>query len=90
MRILLTTLAILAIGSMVGPAHADPYKWCAVYSGGDMGGGGSSCYFWTIEQCRASVSGVGGFCAVNNFYDGQPVRTPEDGPARAHRGKPAR
>jgi hypothetical protein len=84
MRILIATLAILTIGSVADTAQADPYKWCAVYSGGDTGGGGSSCYFWTIEQCMASVSGVGGFCAVNTFYNGLPVRTPEDsrGPAR--------
>jgi hypothetical protein len=78
MRIALTSLAILMIGAFGGDARADPYKWCAVYSGGDTGGGGASCYFWTIEQCRAAVSGVGGFCAENNFYDGKPVVTPED------------
>jgi uncharacterized protein DUF3551 len=78
MRIALASLAILMIGALGDGARADPYKWCAVYSGGDTGGGGSSCYFWTIEQCRAAVSGVGGFCAQNNFYDGKPVVTPED------------
>jgi Protein of unknown function (DUF3551) len=36
---------------------ADPYKWCAV-----DGGGGTNCGFVTIEQCRASVSGMGGSC----------------------------
>lgn len=78
--------AILAL-SLVGgallsqsiqPAHADPYRWCAVYGGGRGGGGGENCYFLTIEQCRAAISGMGGFCNPNNFYDGRPVRTPED------------
>ena len=36
---------------------ADPYKWCAV-----DGGGGTNCGFVTIEQCRASISGMGGSC----------------------------
>lgn len=36
---------------------ADPYKWCAV-----NGGGGTNCGFVTVEQCRASISGVGGSC----------------------------
>ena len=36
---------------------ADPYKWCAVESGG-----GTNCGFVTIEQCRATISGRGGFC----------------------------
>lgn len=90
MRIIIAALAILTLGSAADTAQADPYKWCAIYAGGEMGGGGSSCYFWTIEQCRAAVSGVGGFCAQNNFYDGLPVRTPEDGPAPAQQTKPGR
>ena len=53
------------------PAQADPYRWCAHYSG--EGGGGSNCYFLTIEQCRAAISGVGGHCGPNPFYDGVPV-----------------
>ena len=39
-------------------ASADPYKWCAV----DSNGGGSNCGFVTVEQCRATISGQGGFC----------------------------
>lgn len=41
---------------------ADPYKWCAVDSGG-----GTNCGFITIEQCRTSVSGVGGFCEAKQI-----------------------
>jgi hypothetical protein len=51
----------------VGAATADPYKWCAVYGNGF---GGSNCGFVTIEQCRATVSGIGGFCEPNQFYTG--------------------
>jgi|ERR1043166_544790 len=79
------TLATLAFAPAT-PAHADPYKWCADYRGG-RGGGGTNCYFKTFEQCQASVSGVGGFCRVNGFYDGKPVRTPEDGYAYRPRHK---
>jgi hypothetical protein len=74
MRTTLLTLAMLGAGLLCVPANADPYHWCAMYSGGR--GGSDNCYFVTIEQCRAAVSGVGGFCRVNSFYDGQPVRTP--------------
>ena len=50
------------------PASAyDPYPWCAQYSGD--GGGGTNCGFLTIEQCRADVSGIGGFCVPNQFYN---------------------
>jgi hypothetical protein len=53
----------------------DPYRWCAVYSGD--AGGASNCGFLTIEQCRATVSGIGGFCEPNQFYNpGKPSRTP--------------
>ena len=44
----------------------DPYRWCAVYSG--YAGGASNCGFLTIEQCRATVSGIGGFCVQNPYY----------------------
>jgi hypothetical protein len=80
MRFLTMTAAAFAVSSIVAsPAHADPYRWCAEYGGGKRGGS-TSCYFVTYEQCRAAVSGVGGFCRQNLFYDGRPVRTPEDGP----------
>ena len=53
----------------------DPYRWCAVY-GGRGGGGGTNCGFLTIEQCRATVSGIGGFREPNQFYNpGKPSRT---------------
>jgi len=62
-------LALLSAGAMARPAHADPYKWCAEY-GGFRGGGGTNCYFVTLQQCRAAISGVGGFCRPNTFYTG--------------------
>jgi len=30
---------------------------------------GANCGFLTIEQCRATVSGIGGFCVPNQFYN---------------------
>src|ERR1035441_676313 len=51
----------------IGAATADPYKWCAVYNVGDAA---YNCGFVTIEQCRATVSGIGGFCEPNQFYTG--------------------
>jgi hypothetical protein len=64
-------------GSAIGPAHADPYRWCAVMGNSDELGTG--CGYLTLAQCQASISGNGGFCTPNNFYDGRPVTTPEDG-----------
>jgi len=63
-------LALVLLAGLVPSAHADiQYPWCAQYSGG-MGGGGTNCGFSTIDQCRATVSGVGGFCVPNPFYTG--------------------
>ena len=60
----------LTAASTIEPAQADPYRWCATYGAGF---GSESCYFMTIEQCRASVSGLGGFCRPNSLYDGKPI-----------------
>ena len=69
--------AFAAVVTLAVPAGAyelpyDPYPWCAFYSGD--GGGGTNCGFLTLDQCRATVSGVGGFCGPNQFYNpGRPV-----------------
>lgn len=81
MRIAAVLLTVFVGGSNT-PAHADPYRWCAQYSGKS---GATNCYFVTLEQCRATVSGVGGFCVPNNYYDGRPVTTPEDGIRRSRK-----
>jgi hypothetical protein len=72
-----SVVLIALVGTAVStPARAyvmpyDPYPWCAVYGG--RGGGGTNCGFLTIEQCRATVSGIGGFCAPNQFYNPRPA-----------------
>lgn len=88
MRPMICALAGLAISATLPAAPAtayempyDPYPWCAVY-GGDTGGA-SNCGFSTLEQCRATVSGIGGSCEPNQFYNPR-------GRAHAHRRKPAR
>jgi hypothetical protein len=69
--------AALATASIAGPAAAEPYKWCAEYTGG-MGGG--NCGFVTEQQCMATVAGTGGFCRPNSFYTGDAEK-----PARSER-----
>jgi hypothetical protein len=52
----------------------DPYPWCANYDGG-KGFGGQNCGFSTWNQCMATVSGIGGFCVPNQFYNpGRPAK----------------
>ena len=80
MRVAIVVLFLTLIAaSTIAPSRADPYRWCGQYG---RKSGATNCYFVTLEQCRAAISGNGGFCFPNNFYDGRPVRTPEDGPAR--------
>jgi hypothetical protein len=78
-------LAALLLLATLLPAPAyempyDPYKWCAKYWGRD--GGGTNCGFLTMEQCRAAISGVGGSCEPNQFYN------PRRSPSQGHRRKP--
>lgn len=85
MRLLrLVAIALPAAVFLAAPAQAydlpyDPYPWCAVY-GGDYGG--SNCGFSTLEQCRLTVSGIGGSCEPNQFYN------PRHPAAPAHKRRP--
>jgi len=65
MRIAVATLGALLAAAVPDGASAQDYPWCA-----DMGKdiGATSCSFTTLEQCRATVSGVGGFCMQNPSY----------------------
>jgi hypothetical protein len=69
MRMIMMLLAVAAATFAAGatPARAEiTYPWCAQYSGTE--GGGGNCGFVTMDQCRATVSGVGGFCYANPMY----------------------
>jgi hypothetical protein len=82
-RTSLFVLATLALGfaASTRSAAAIEYPWCAQYSGQD--GGGRNCGFSTLAQCIATVSGMGGGCVRNLFYN-----EPSDRPApsvRKHR-----
>jgi hypothetical protein len=64
MRYAIATLSLLGMSLLSSPSHADPYLWCAVYNAN----GQQSCYFKTLEQCRAATVG-GGACSPNLAYD---------------------
>ena len=81
--LVVATLATVPIftpsaGASTFKPTADPYKWCAVFSGSMAGG--PNCGFITREQCLATVSGIGGFCRENLWYTG-----PEAAAPRAHK-----
>jgi hypothetical protein len=63
------TFAVLALSAAGARAEG---TWCAQYSGR----GGTNCGFHSIEQCRATVSGIGGFCQPNLFAAPGAAREP--------------
>ena len=80
-------LALLAAGVTLAAAvptlsHADPYRWCAQYNTGDSA---TNCGFVTYRQCMATVSGIGGFCVRNQFYDGRDYTNGEGRPRERDR-----
>jgi hypothetical protein len=81
MRIIPAILAAALTLLVGGKASAIEYPWCAEYS---ARGGATNCGFSTIEQCRATVSGIGGFCRENLFYTAAVVQ-PEVVRPRPHK-----
>ena len=75
MRYALAAFMLIAATSAAS-AQSDPYRWCADY-GGFRGGGGSNCYFMTLQQCQATISGVGGTCRPNPFFTGNAKEQPK-------------
>jgi Protein of unknown function (DUF3551) len=43
------------------------YPWCSVRGRGTM-----SCYYTSREQCRATLSGIGGNCVMSPYYRPSP------------------
>jgi hypothetical protein len=65
--------AMLGALGTASPANAQG-AWCAYYSGP---AGGTNCGFYTLGQCRAAVSGIGGVCSPSpyaRYYGGGPRR----------------
>ena len=76
MRLSLFTLGVFAaVVCFEKPAAAQTYPWCAYYNFGGMGGT-QNCGWATIEQCMATVSGIGGSCGPNPMYQPAPGPNP--------------
>lgn len=66
MRHLLVSLFVLAAALAMDSGQTAEAAWCASYRNG-----GTNCGFQTIDQCRATVSGIGGVCVQD--YSDQPA-----------------
>lgn len=59
-------LAALALAIVAIAGSRDTHATEGLYCAQDGGRGGyTNCGYFTFEQCRAAVSGVGGYCARN-------------------------
>ena len=76
---MLVLAAALAIDAS-GPAEAAP--WCAWFTGRD---GSYDCAYYTLDQCRFTIRGVGGYCAPNVYPEPLPYPPPPYRKGRPHR-----
>jgi hypothetical protein len=67
MTIAAVTIALLASNDAARAQRYTNYPVCAVYGG--WRGGTESCAFMNFQQCYMSVSGRGGYCIANAFYE---------------------
>ena len=76
---------IVTLFAVSGEAYAQTAAYCAVAGGRNSY---ENCGYYTLAQCRAAVSGVGGFCQPNPRF----VYTPyaDEEPAYAPRRQRSR
>jgi hypothetical protein len=75
----LVIAAALLAETRAGNAQSpNSYPWCALYGGGSSGGAGGamSCYYTSWEQCRTTMSGIGGLCVASPYYHAQAMPLP--------------
>ena len=82
-RFIATAVPILAAAAYCCAGTPAAAIWCANYSNGS-----TNCGFHTQEQCRATVSGVGGFCSGSD--SGRSAEQPAARKIRKAEPKPKR
>ncbi len=61
------------------------YPWCAL--GGTRDSNALSCYYTSWEQCRTTMSGIGGLCVASPYYHEQSTALPRHSAVKQrHRG----
>jgi hypothetical protein len=83
MNRLIFAAGVLALtGALLTPAAAELYPYCAFYTNQS-----TNCGFPTLWSCQASVSGAGGYCAVNPRWAAQSGRAYDGPPPSGGRGR---
>jgi Protein of unknown function (DUF3551) len=69
--IALFVVAVTLLGDTQFSNAQSPYSypWCAL--GGHRASNALSCYYTSWEQCRATMSGIGGNCVRSPYYRAQ-------------------
>ena len=67
-------VSMLAVSFVIAAgAPAQAAAWCAWFTGYDYS---RDCGYYTLEQCSATVRGVGGYCAPNVYAAPPPYPPP--------------
>src|SRR5215469_10787849 len=64
--------ALLGETQVSSAQSAYSYPWCSL--GGIRGSNALSCYYTSWEQCRTTMSGIGGNCVESPYYRAQPAQ----------------
>jgi hypothetical protein len=69
--ILLFVVAAALLGETQVSDAQSPYSypWCSL--GGAKDSNALSCYYTSWEQCRTTMSGIGGYCVESPYYRAQ-------------------
>jgi Protein of unknown function (DUF3551) len=61
--------ALLGETQISNAQSSSSYPWCAILPGAGSGSGGAmSCYYTSWEQCKTTMSGIGGLCVASPYY----------------------
>jgi uncharacterized protein DUF3551 len=83
LSLFLIAAALLGEIQAVSAQSPTSYPWCAKYFDSWMFGT-TSCYFTSYEQCRTTMSGIGGVCIRSPYYHGALPNAPVPPRRRRH------
>jgi hypothetical protein len=85
----ITAAALLGETQISNAQSPYSYPWCAILPGVGSGSGGAmSCYYTSWEQCRITMSGIGGLCIASPYYHGQATPLPRHSGVKARYRRP--
>ena len=72
--LLIIAAALLGKTQVSNAQSAYSYPWCSL--GGARDSNALSCYYTSREQCRTTMSGIGGNCVESRYYNAQSTLLP--------------